>query len=264
MIRGLLTLLVCALFPAAFKPPLLSLLGHRVRRGARIGPNLVWRTRLSIDAGASMRALNVVACRRLVMRRDAIMGVRNTVLGPVSLRLGPRSVLGNFNWVSRAPAPVSVGPSNLWMGELSSFTSRHSIDCTESIVVGDFTTFAGRGSQFWTHGYVHHLKGDGRYRLDGKIRVGSNAYIGSGSCITAGVNIADGVSVAPFTSISTSLTLPGLYFGQRLVHVSRLPEDRCEGLPKLAPGVVCETVYWKGGGGPNALAQSQQLQPGAT
>jgi acetyltransferase-like isoleucine patch superfamily enzyme len=182
--------------------------------------------------------------------------VGNVIRGPVSVGLGPRALIGNFNWVSRAPAPVTIGPACLLLGELSALTSRHSIDCTETITIGNFTTFAGRASQLWTHGYVHHLQGPGRYRLDGKITVGNNVYVGSGSCVTAGVRIADGVSVAPFTSITRNLLEPGLYFGQKLAHVARLPEDRHRGLALLAPELIEETVYWKADGGSHPLAAS--------
>jgi acetyltransferase-like isoleucine patch superfamily enzyme len=253
-IRRFLSFLACAFLPRVAKPWVLSTLGHRVHRTARVGPCFVWGTKLILGERSLIRPFNVIACRRLVMRYEARVMVGNVIRGPLSVRLGPRSLLGNFNWVARASAPVTIGPARLFLGELSGFTSRHSLDCTASITIGSFTTFAGRASQLWTHGYVHHLQGPGRFRLDGKITVGNNVYIGSGSCVTAGVRIVDGVSVAPFSSVTRSLLEPGLYFGQNLAHVARLPEDRHRGLALLAPELIEETVYWKADGGSHPLA----------
>lgn len=257
--RRLMSFLACALLPRAAKPWLLSALGHRVHRTARIGPCLVWGTKLALGEGSLIRPLNVIRCRRLVLRAGARVLVGNVIRGPLSVRLGPRSLLGNFNWIGRASAPVTIGPARLFLGELSGLTSRHSIDCTASITIGNFTTFGGRASQLWTHGYVHHLQGAGRYRLDGKITIGNNVYVGSGSCLTAGIRIADGVSVAPLSSVTRSLLEPGLYFGQKLTHVARFPDDRHRGLSQVAPGSLEETVYWKPDGGPNPFAASADI-----
>jgi hypothetical protein len=152
---------------------------------------------------------------------------------------------------------VTVGPSRFRLGTVSGVTSRHFVDCAESVSFGDYSTLAGQRSQIWTHGYVHEWVGKDRYRVDGKITIGDNVYIGTGVCITAGVTIADRISVAPFLSVTRSLTEPGLYVAPALVHVPRTPEQRRSNLPLLAPGQLIETVYWKDGGGSNALAETR-------
>lgn len=187
------------------------------------------------------------------MRDRAILGRCNIVRGPLSVILKERAELGNLNHASRGYPPVTAGPAQLRLGIVAKITSRHFVDCTQTVSVGAASIVAGKGSQLWTHGYVHELTGEGRYRLDGRIRIGSNVYLGSGVCVTAGVSIGDGISIAPLTAVTHSVSEPGLYFGQVLRHVARLPDDRRSGLHRLAPGDLCEPVYWKEGGGPSPL-----------
>lgn len=251
--KNLLTFAICACLPKVCKPWLLNALGHSVHRNSTIAFSFIWGAKLFLGEGASIGLANVLLCRRLVMRDHAILGRCNVIRGPISVVLKDRAALGNLNHACRGNRPVTAGPAQLRLGILAKITSGHFIDCTQTVSLGAASTVAGNGSQLWTHGYVHELTGEGRYRLDGRIRIGNNVYLGSGACVTAGVSIGDGVSVAPLTAVTRSISEPGLYFGQVLRHVARLPEDRRSGLQRLAPGELCEPVYWKEGGGPSPL-----------
>ncbi len=103
--RRFLTTLVCLLLPAPFKPWLLSALGHRVHRSARIGPSLVSVGRLYMGPGTRIAALTVLSCPRVCMRRGAWIGAANIVRGPFSLFLAEGASLGNRNIVSGARRP---------------------------------------------------------------------------------------------------------------------------------------------------------------
>jgi acetyltransferase-like isoleucine patch superfamily enzyme len=224
--RRLLIAFVCLCFPARIKPALLAILGCRVHRSARIGPSIVLTDCLAMGPDTRIGPFNLLRVRRLVMRREAYVGYGNAVRGPVSVRLGPRSSIGNRNVVIRAGHAAAFGPANLWLGELSKITAGHYVDTTETIRFGDFTTLAGVGSQLWTHGFVHAGHGEGRAQVLGGLRFGDNVYIGSACVVSPGVTIADQVMVGSHASIARDLDTPGFYVPPPLRALERvMPED---------------------------------------
>jgi acetyltransferase-like isoleucine patch superfamily enzyme len=138
------------------------------------------------------------------------------------------------------------GPAQLWLGELAKITARHRIDCTQSVHIGDYSTVAGAGSQIWTHGYVHDVKGPGRYRVDGRVVIENNVYIGSACLISMGVRIGTGVIVGGGTAVPKSLTEPGLYVSAPMRSLPRPadPEERGDVALLSDPNLV-ERVFLK-------------------
>ncbi len=238
-----------ALLPSIIAVPLLRLLGHPIGKGARIGFSLVLVDRLCMEDGSTIGHLNLIRCRRVLLRRNARLRHLNVIDGPISVWLAERALLGNRNHVKRARPPVTYGQSLLKFGKVSGITASHVVDCTSSVIFGDYTTLAGQGSQIWTHGYYHHAEGIDRFRVDGKVVLGNNVYIGSASVITAGVRIVDHVIVGSHSSVSKSLTRSGMYVSQPLRYME-LNLDRV--MDKLEPVTAecCDRVYRKSDAAP--------------
>jgi hypothetical protein len=233
-----------SLLPNHMARPLLRLLGHRIHPTVRLGFSLLLVDRLHLTRGSSIGHLNLIRCRRVVLRERARIGYGNVVMGPVSVWLGSDSKLGNRNRATRAPAPVTYGPSLLKMGQVSAITASHLVDCTRSVILGDFTTVAGVGTQMWTHGYYHAATGIDRFRVDGRIVFGNNVYIGAHSVVTGGVTVTDHVIVGSHSSVSKDLTVPGMYVSQPLRY---LPLDLDATMAKLEPveAPCCDRVFQK-------------------
>ena len=245
MLRTFVTACVTLLLPARLKPFLLNLLGHRVSRGARIGPCVLVVRRLMMADDARVEFGNLVRCRRLVMRRQSYLDRFNRISGPLNISLDETAAIGRGNVIYRAPHPTSIGPAVLRLGRLSKITSSHLVDCTCSIRMGDYSTIAGAGSQLWTHGYKHASQGPGRYRIDGAIDIGDNCYIGSASVINAGVRLASRVSVGSHSSVSRSLLEEGSYVSQRLRHLEPQGDQPSSQLTYVGTNPDGEIVYRK-------------------
>jgi acetyltransferase-like isoleucine patch superfamily enzyme len=74
--------------------------------------------------------------------------------------MGERAAIGQFNWISgykkSAKDPSFYDEpdrrSTLVMENFAVITNRHIIDCTNSVSLGCYSTFAGYNSQIITHG----------------------------------------------------------------------------------------------------------------
>lgn len=244
--RRLLTALSCLILPARLKPPVLTLLGHRVARSARIGPSLILADKLALGAQARIGPGNLIKVRRLVLRDRAYIGYGNALYGPLSLACAPGAAIGNRNVVLRTRAPsLSLG-AVLWLAEGAKITAGHHIDLTRSIRFGAWSILAGKGSQVWTHGYVHLSTPPARSRVDGRVTIGANVYIGAASVISPGITIADGVSIGALSSVASDLPEAGLWVSQKLRHIALAPEDRINRLPVISLPEDPERVRWKG------------------
>jgi len=128
-------LLVCAMPASRVKNWVLRQFNYQVPRTASFGPCLVVNVGF-ISLGA-----------------DARIGPFNVFRDLRSLELGDRSVIGQWNWVSAAsPLVVAPGHGRLSLGRESALTSRHYVDASGGVSIGDFTTVAGVRSTFITHG----------------------------------------------------------------------------------------------------------------
>lgn len=245
-LKQIATGVLCLVLPSFALRFVLRPLGHRINRGARIGFAYVGSDRIYMSAGSKIGHLNVVKVRRVVLRRNAYVGQMNYCSGPFSLLLRERAALGNRNVVTRARLGVSYRPAQLALGELSKITAGHKIDCTNSVLFGPFCTLAGTGSQIWTHGYVHTDSPPERYRVDGRVQLDRNVNIGSRSIITGGVSISDGIMVGAGTTVSKSLSEPGMYVSAALLRQPCPidPVKRPE-MERVTDPALMKTVYRK-------------------
>ncbi len=251
--RRFLTAVICLLLPSRLKPPLLRLLGHRVAGSARIAPSLILVNRLALGAKTRIGPGNFIKARRLLLRERAYIGYGNVILGPFCLGFDPIGALGNRNVVLRTRIPGLSPGAVLWLGEGSKITASHHVDLTRSIRFGAWSTLAGKGSQMWTHGYVHLSEGAARSRVDGRIWIGDNVYIGAASVINPGITIASRVSIGGLSSVASDLLEPGLWVSQKLRHIPLTPEERISRLPVISLPHATEKVRWKGPSQPDRV-----------
>ena len=224
--------------PCKMKNAMLRLLGWEIATGCKLGFSWVHAGTIRFAANSHIGHCNFISIDAVFLSENSYIGHLNRVVGPLFLVLSEFAGIGNKNRVIRAKRGVVWGRSILKVGKWSKITSEHVVDCTRSVILGDFSTIAGCRSQLWTHGYLHAPQGLDRFRVDGPIRIGNNVYIGSACVVNAGVRVADAITVGAASCIARSLDVPGLYVSQPLRHIeldyeeaaNRHPEVRVDGL----------------------------------
>lgn len=109
-----------------------------------------------IDSSAKI-GMSLLLCRKVVMGPRTTIGHFNVIRGLALLSLDADSEIGNLNNISgfdgesRYFKHQSDRQSQLILGFHSSITSRHLIDCANTVSIGNFTTIAGHRSEFLTH-----------------------------------------------------------------------------------------------------------------
>jgi hypothetical protein len=148
---------------------------YQIHPTARIGLSLICPVRLEMDAGA--RIGNLTLCKGISL-----------------LKMSEKSSIGNLNWITGFPendhsffsADVGRKPE-LILGAQSAVTTRHFIDCTNSIRIGKFTTFAGAHSQMLTHSIDLY-----ECRQSSKpITIGEYCFVGTGCVLLGGSSLPD-------------------------------------------------------------------------
>ncbi len=103
---------------------------------------------------------SIIYPKKLVMKEKATINNFTFCKNIDLLEIGEKSGIGTFNWITGFPSNNSeTGHFSydknrfpaLIIGEHSGISSRHLIDCTNTIRIGSFTTIAGTRSQFLTH-----------------------------------------------------------------------------------------------------------------
>ena len=236
----------CLIFPPSrIKNSILRVFGWNVDKSANIGFSYLCIKKTSIEKNASIGHLNFIDIPILQMDSNAYIQNLNRISGPLYLSLGLSAAIGNMNTIKRASHPISWGKSIVKIGTGSKITSRHIIDCTRPVRIGEYSILAGMGSQVWTHGYIHAPVGPDRYRIDGSVNIGNNVYIGSSSVINPGVCISDKVTVGSHATVSKSLTKPGLYVNQTLRHIPFDYEKSREKYDKVKLKNPIEKIFQK-------------------
>lgn len=214
-----------------------------IHPSARIGFSWIDVDSLELGPKSRIGHLNVVRIRSLKLGPGGFIHMANRVRGPLDFEAGPNAGLGNSNTVRKIES--GSRPALLKLGIWAKITSRHHVDMTESVTLGDYTTIAGAGSQIWTHGYVHAEEGLDRYRIDGPVTLGNNVYIGSMSFISMGVSIADGVIVGGGAAVGKSLLEKGLYVSSPIRCLPRPADPETVAGLERDTSIDLEIVYRK-------------------
>lgn len=154
---------------------LIKQLGYQIHPTCRIGLAWISPSRLIMEEGSRIDHLTV--CKNIDL-----------------LHLKAHASIGRGNWITGFP----LGPSphfaqeqdrhpQLILGEHSAITHRHLIDCTNSVVIGRFTTFAGFQSQILTHSIdIENCR-----QASAPVSVGDYCFVGTNSVLLGGSALPD-------------------------------------------------------------------------
>ncbi len=184
--------------------------GFKLHPSSRIGLAWILPDRLVMEANSSIGHLTV--CKNIAL-----------------LHLGESAVIGRGNWITGFP----LGPSphfaeetdrkpQLIVGAHSAITHRHLIDCTNSITIGSFTTFAGFQSQMLTHSID---LAQSRQR-SAPITIGDYCFVGTNSVLLGGSALPSFCVLGAKSLLNKSFTATHrLYAGAPARELQELPED---------------------------------------
>lgn len=185
-----IALIIITFLPWSLKRPVLVLgFGYKLDPTSRIKLAFVDAQNVELGPGARIESLSIVRnLERLIM--------------------GKNSKLGTFNWVfgmslnSKFFRQERNRCSSLTIGDHAAITSRHIIDCIDSVSIGPYSTIAGFRSQLLTHSI------DLRENRQScaPIHIGAYCFIGTGVIILKGVEIPDCTIVAAGSVVTKSLT----------------------------------------------------------
>lgn len=150
---------------------LIKLFGYDLHPKSRIGFSYIYPDHLVMHEGASIASL-VIAVH-----------VEN-------MELSEYSSIGRGSWVTGVPKserskrylhqPGRV--SKLYLGTHSDVVKNHHLDCTHSIIIGNFTIIAGYQSQFLTHS----VNLEKCIQDSNPIEIGDYCFVGTNSVVLGG------------------------------------------------------------------------------
>lgn len=185
----------------------------------------VWGYRIADDAHIG---LSYIFPGRLEMGPKASIGHFNVAIHLERLECGAHSSIGRGNWITGHARDgghfthrATRDPA-LLLGAHAAITKSHTIDCTDRVEIGAFTTVAGYASQIITHGI--DIIGN---RQDCKpIAIGAYCLVGTRVTVLGGAVLPDRCVLGAGAVLNkTHLEGNVLYAGQPAVRVKALPAD---------------------------------------
>lgn len=139
------------------------------------------------------------------------------------------SKIGNFNWITGSSAILKKGylsspnrKCEFKLGIHSRITKGHHFDCNGGVYIQEFTTIAGKGSQFLTHG----IDLVGNTQKADSIKIGKYSFIGTKSIFLMGSSVPDYSLVAAGAVVSKKLDQPyRIYAGVPAKEIKELPKN---------------------------------------
>ena len=192
-----------------------------------------------IDPSAKI-GLSLISVGMLRMGPRARVGHLTRVKGLRELSIGEAASLGNLNWVTAVPSghpvfftsDVDRNPS-LVIERHAAITHRHLIDCTDRVVVGEFSTVAGWRSQILTHAIDVRLS---RQSAE-SISIGRYCFVGTGVVILKGACLPD-YSILSAGSVLASAMSDSFTLYSGVPAIAAKPLDRASGYFQRTQGYV--------------------------
>jgi acetyltransferase-like isoleucine patch superfamily enzyme len=186
------------------------LLGARIDRTARIG-------------------LSIVDCDLLEMGPGSRIGHFTVLRGLRHAHLGSEATVGNFNWITAAPifqarSNGADGDGCFSLGRESAITSRHYVDCSGGVTIGEYTTVAGVRSTILSH-QIDVREGLQSTR---STHIGDNCLVSSNVCLTPGASVPDRSVIAMGAVVVGHLDMVGALYGGVPARVLRSSVDTGE------------------------------------
>ena len=172
---------------------------------------LGWDISSSVHIGFSL-----ILCENLIMENHSKIGNLTCVKGLSRLHMEEFSSIGALNWITGFPlikskhfeADIDREPI-LHIQEHSAITSRHMIDCTNKVVIGKYSTFAGFRSQILTHSI--DLK-EGRQRSS-SVKIGDYCFVGTGCVLLPGSQIPNNTILAAGSVLTKKMLEENCVYG---------------------------------------------------
>jgi acetyltransferase-like isoleucine patch superfamily enzyme len=171
--------------------------------------------------------ISFIDTRTLSMGKNSRIGHFTVIRNMDEIIISEFGSLGTFNWIFGDRTDnhfhyESNRRSVLFLRFGASVTSRHILDCTDSIDIGRFSTIAGFRSQILTHS----IDVRANRQSCSPVRIGDYSFIGSGSIILKG-------SVFPFKSVlaagsvysGKNIDQYGIYSGVPAILTKMISED---------------------------------------
>ncbi len=167
--------------------------------------------------------------KRLILEEHSRIGHLTLCKGLDLLHLKAHASIGPLNWISAYPSSSTEffardkdRKPQLLVGAHAAITSRHLIDCTSTVSVGDFSTVAGWRSQLLSHSIDLQL---GR-QTSRPITIGRYCFVGT-ACVLLGGSALPDYSVLGAQSLLNRrfLATHWLYAGTPSKPVKALPEN---------------------------------------
>jgi acetyltransferase-like isoleucine patch superfamily enzyme len=171
--------------------------GYTIDPTSRIGLAWVFPEQLTMAAHTSIGHLTM--CKNIAL-----------------LHLHEHAVIGRGNWITGFP----LGPSRhfaaepdrrpeLIVHEHAAITHRHLIDCTNSVTIGSYTTFAGFQSQILTHSIdLQHNR-----QASAPVRIGERCFVGTNCVILGGSVLPDFCVLGAKSLLNKALTETHTLYG---------------------------------------------------
>ena len=123
----------------------------------------------------------------------------------VALEMGESASIGDFNWIAGLPlespkhfaSEIGRDPV-LCLGRHAALTSRHFLDCSNRIDIGEFATIAGARSQILTHAI--DLRAN--RQVSAPVSIGRSCFVGTGCVMLKGARLPECSVLAAGSSLA--------------------------------------------------------------
>ena len=152
----------------------------------------------------SRMGFSLIIPERLEMGPYSYIGHFNVCKGLELLCMEKKSIISNLNWITGFPADSKFfrldheRRSELFIGEHSAITSRHLIDCTNTVCIGKFTIFSGFRSQILTHSVDLKVS----RQSSAPVKIGDYCFVGTNCVLLKGASLPS-YSILAASSILT-------------------------------------------------------------
>jgi acetyltransferase-like isoleucine patch superfamily enzyme len=145
------------------------------------------------------------------------------------LRLGEGAIVGNLNWLGAVPLKNSPHFHNqkdrrpeLIVHDYAAITNRHSFDCSDTVSIGRYTTFAGVRSIVLSHS-IDLVTCQQRAQ---PVSIGEYCFVGTAAVVLPGTRLPDYSVLGANSLLNKSYTEPYfLYAGNPARPVKQMPRD---------------------------------------